>query len=160
MTAPILGSVRIGVDTGGMFTDAVLVRSAAEGTAPIGLGKTLSTSGNLIVGALASVEAAAVDLGLTAREVLSQTESVDYATTVGLNALLTASGAPIGLIPTEGFKATLPVARTAKVEGLSPAEATEHDGIHDKVYEIGLTMTKQGDSLHLDFTDASPQAPR
>ena len=35
----------------------------------------------------------------------------------------------------------------------------EHDGIHDTVYEIGLTMTKQGDSLHLDFTDASPQAP-
>ena len=35
----------------------------------------------------------------------------------------------------------------------------EHDGIDDQVYEIGLTMTKRGDSLHLDFTDASPQAP-
>ena len=35
----------------------------------------------------------------------------------------------------------------------------EHDGIEDQVYEIGLTITKQGDSLHLDFTDASPQAP-
>ena len=35
----------------------------------------------------------------------------------------------------------------------------EHDGIEDRVYEIGLTMTKRGDSLHLDFTDASPQAP-
>ena len=35
----------------------------------------------------------------------------------------------------------------------------EHDGIDDAVYEIGLTMTKRGDSLHLDFTDASPQAP-
>ncbi|MDE0605317.1 MAG: hydantoinase B/oxoprolinase family protein [bacterium] len=35
----------------------------------------------------------------------------------------------------------------------------EHDGIDDRVYEIGLTMTKQGDSLHLDFTDASQQAP-
>lgn len=35
----------------------------------------------------------------------------------------------------------------------------EHDGIDDRVYEIGLTMTKRGDSLHLDFTDASPQAP-
>ncbi len=35
----------------------------------------------------------------------------------------------------------------------------EHDGIDDRVYEIGLTMTKLGDSLHLDFTDASPQAP-
>lgn len=35
----------------------------------------------------------------------------------------------------------------------------EHDGIDDRVYEIGLTMTKQGDSLYLNFTDASPQAP-
>ena len=35
----------------------------------------------------------------------------------------------------------------------------EHDGIDDRVYKIGLTMTKHGDSLHLDFTDASPQAP-
>ncbi|MCY4434708.1 MAG: hydantoinase B/oxoprolinase family protein, partial [bacterium] len=35
----------------------------------------------------------------------------------------------------------------------------EHDGIEERVYEIGLTMTKRGDSLHLDFTDASPQAP-
>ncbi|MCY3632557.1 MAG: hydantoinase B/oxoprolinase family protein [bacterium] len=35
----------------------------------------------------------------------------------------------------------------------------EHDGIDDRVYEIGLTMTKRYDSLHLDFTDASPQAP-
>ena len=35
----------------------------------------------------------------------------------------------------------------------------EHDGIEDRVYEIGLTMTKRGDSLHLDFTDASSQAP-
>jgi len=116
--------VRIGIDTGGTFTDAV-VTGAAKGIAPIGLGKALSTSDDLIAGALASVEAAAADLGLTAREVLSQAESVDYATTVGLNALLTGSGAPIGLITTEGFEATLPVARAAKVAGLSPAEATE-----------------------------------
>ncbi len=85
----------------------------------------MSTPGNLIAGALASMEAAAADLGLTANEVLRQAESVDYATTVGLNALLTGSGAPIGLITTEGFEATLPVARSAKVPGLSPAEATE-----------------------------------
>ncbi|MDE0613652.1 MAG: hydantoinase/oxoprolinase family protein [bacterium] len=116
--------MRIGIDTGGTFTDAV-VMGAAKGIAPIGLGKALSTPDDLIAGALASVEAAAADLGLTAREVLSQAESVDYATTVGLNALLTGSGAPIGLITTEGFEATLPVARAAKVAGLSPAEATE-----------------------------------
>ena len=117
--------MRIGIDTGGTFTDAVVVTGAAEGFVPIGQGKALSTPGDLIAGALASVEAAAADLGLTAREVLSQADSVDYATTVGLNALLTGSGAPIALITTEGFEATLPVARAAKVAGLSPAEATE-----------------------------------
>ncbi|WP_419928205.1 hydantoinase/oxoprolinase family protein [Candidatus Poriferisocius sp.] len=117
--------MRIGIDTGGTFTDAVVVTGAAEGFVPIGQGKALSTPGDLIAGALASVEAAAADLNLTAREVLSQADSVDYATTVGLNALLTGSGAPIALITTEGFEATLPVARAAKVAGLSPAEATE-----------------------------------
>ena len=117
--------MRIGIDTGGTFTDAVVIPAAARGLALLGQGKALSTPGNLIAGALASVEAAAADLGLTLSEVLNQAESADYATTVGLNALLTGSGASIGLITTEGFEATLPVARAAKVAGLSPAEATE-----------------------------------
>ena len=117
--------MRIGIDTGGTFTDAVVVPAAAGGLVPVGQGKALSTPGNLIAGVLASVEAAAADLGLTLSEVLCQAESVDYATTVGLNSLLTGTGAPIGLITTEGFEATLPVARAAKVAGLSPAEATE-----------------------------------
>ena len=117
--------MRIGIDTGGTFTDAVVVPAGVPGFPSVGLGKALSTPGNLIAGSLASVEAAAADLGLTLSEVLSQAESVDYATTVGLNALLTGSGAPIGLITTEGFEATLPVARATKVAGLSPAEATE-----------------------------------
>ena len=117
--------MRIGIDTGGTFTDAVVVPGASGGFPSLGQGKALSTPGDLIAGALASVEAAAADLGLTLGEVLSQAESVDYATTVGLNALLTGGGAPIGLITTEGFEATLPVARAAKVAGLSPAEATE-----------------------------------
>ena len=90
--------MRIGIDTGGTFTDAVVIPAAAGGLLPVGQGKALSTPGNLIAGALASVEAAAVDIGLTLSEVLSRAETVDYATTVGLNALLTAGGAPIGLI--------------------------------------------------------------
>lgn len=117
--------MRIGIDTGGTFTDAVVVSVAARGFSALGQGKALSIPGNLIARALASVGAAAEGLGLTSAEVLSQAESVDYATTVGLNALLTGGGAPIGLITTEGFEATLPVARASKVAGLSPAEATE-----------------------------------
>ena len=117
--------MRVGIDTGGTFTDAVVTPGAARGFPAVGQGKALSTPGNLIAGALASIHAAATDLGLSASEVLSQAESVDYATTVGLNALLTEGGASIGLITTEGFEATLPVARASKVAGLSPAEATE-----------------------------------
>jgi N-methylhydantoinase A len=91
----------------------------------VGIGKAISTPGDLTTGALAAVEAAASDLGLPLDDVLGEANSVGYATTVGLNALLTGTGASIGLITTAGFEATLPVARAAKVAGLSPAEATE-----------------------------------
>ena len=116
--------MRIGIDTGGTFTDAVLVDSSS-GVTRLGMGKALSTPGDLTAGALAAVEAAASDLGQPLAEALKQADSIGYATTVGLNALLTGTGAPIGLITTAGFEATLPVARAAKVAGLSPAEATE-----------------------------------
>ncbi len=116
--------MRIGIDTGGTFTDAVVVTAGSERTS-LGMGKALSTPGDLTSGALAAVEAAAGDLGQTLTEVLERADSIGYATTVGLNALLTGTGAPIGLITTAGFEATLPVARAAKVAGLSPAEATE-----------------------------------
>ena len=116
--------MRIGIDTGGTFTDAVVV-AAGSGRTSLGMGKALSTPGDLTSGALAAVEAAASDLGQPLAEVLERADSIGYATTVGLNALLTGTGAPIGLITTEGFEATLPVARAAKVAGLSPAETTE-----------------------------------
>ena len=116
--------MRIGIDTGGTFTDAV-VFSPDLGRARLTTGKALSTPGDLTAGALAAVEAAAAEMNQPLADVLGRAESIGYATTVGLNALLTGTGAPIGLITTEGFEATLPVARAAKVAGLSPAEATE-----------------------------------
>ena len=117
--------MRIGIDTGGTFTDAVVAAPIPERAARVGVGKALSTPGDLTSGALAAVDAAAGDLGLPLGDVIGKADSVGYATTVGLNALLTGTGAPIGLITTEGFEATLPVARATKVAGLSPAEATE-----------------------------------
>ncbi len=89
------------------------------------MGKALSTPGDLTAGALAAVEAAAAEIDQPLADLLGRAESIGYATTVGLNALLTGTGAPLGLITTEGFEATLPVARAAKVAGLSPAETTE-----------------------------------
>lgn len=90
--------MRIGIDTGGTFTDAVVVDSGSGGPR-LGMGKSLSTPGDLTSGALAAFEAAANDLGQPLAEVLERADSIGYATTVGLNALLTGTGAPIA---TEG----------------------------------------------------------
>jgi N-methylhydantoinase B len=35
----------------------------------------------------------------------------------------------------------------------------EHDGHEDRLYRIAVTLTKKGDSLDLDFTESSEQAP-
>ncbi len=89
--------MRIGIDTGGTFTDAVVVDSGPGG-ARLAMGKALSTPGDLTAGALAAVEAAAAEMDQPLADLLGRAESIGYATTVGLNALLTGTGAPIGLI--------------------------------------------------------------
>ncbi len=54
--------MRVGIDTGGTFTDAVVVASDPDGTARVGLGKALSTPGDLTVGANDGVQSYAVSL--------------------------------------------------------------------------------------------------
>jgi N-methylhydantoinase A len=104
----------IGIDTGGTFTDTVII--TADGG--MGVGKALTTPGRLMDGVIASITVAAKSLGLTLREVLAKTDILSHGTTVGLNALLTGSGAKVGLLTTLGFESTLPIARSNKVHGL------------------------------------------
>jgi N-methylhydantoinase A len=111
----------IGIDTGGTFTDTVIV--AADGA--MGVGKALTTPGRLMDGVLASIAVAAKSLGRTLDEVLSETDILSHGTTVGLNALLTGTGAKVGLLMTEGFESTLPIARSNKVHGLTDDEFSD-----------------------------------
>jgi N-methylhydantoinase A len=111
----------IGVDTGGTFTDTVVIRS--DGT--IGVGKSLSTPGQLEKGVLNSISAAAAALGTTAEKILLETDFVAHGTTAGLNALLTGSGARVGLLTTRGFEATVPMARANTVRGIEESYKTE-----------------------------------
>jgi N-methylhydantoinase A len=92
----------LGVDTGGTFTDSVII--LADGS--LGVGKVLSTTGALERGVLASIEAAAADVHRTVADVLATTDFVAHGTTAGLNALLTGNGARVGLLTTQGFEAT------------------------------------------------------
>lgn len=104
----------IGVDTGGTFTDTV----AVAGDGATGVGKALTTHGELIEGVLESIGRAAAAIGLSRAELLASTEIVSHGTTVGLNALLTGSGAKVGLLVTAGFESALPMARSNKLHGL------------------------------------------
>src|SRR4051812_45314662 len=97
----------IGVDTGGTFTDSVLI--AADGR--VGVGKAMSTPGSLEQGVIASMAAAAADIGMSVEEALRDTQFVAHGTTAGLNALLTGNGARVGLLTTRYFEATVPMAR-------------------------------------------------
>ena len=111
----------IGVDTGGTFTDTVLL--LADGS--ITVGKSSSTPEALEHGVIASIAAAAENVGSTLEEVLSATTYVAHGTTAGLNALLTGRGAQVGLLTTHGFEATVPMARANTVKGIDERFRTE-----------------------------------
>ncbi|WP_030915434.1 hydantoinase/oxoprolinase family protein [Streptosporangium amethystogenes] len=110
----------IGVDTGGTFTDTVV--TLADGR--LGLGKALSTPGRVEQGVLDSIGRAAAGLGLTLPELLRHTVILTHGTTVGLNALLTGTGARVGLLTTAGFESTLPIAKANKTHGLDELDLT------------------------------------
>lgn len=99
-------SLRIGIDTGGTFTDLVL----AEGDhVRIGT-KALTTYDDLANGLLRTLEKA--DPG--DRPV----DQIVHGTTVALNAILTRRGADIGMVTTHGYRDLLDMAR-----GWRPSEA-------------------------------------
>ena len=111
----------VGVDTGGTFTDSVLIR----GDGSVGVGEALSTPGSLEVGVLESIEAAAANVGIGAEEALAAADFVVHGTTAGLNALLTGTGGRVGLLTTRGFEATVPMARANVVRGIDEGYKTE-----------------------------------
>jgi len=108
-------------DTGGTFSDAVIVRS--DGT--FVNGKASTTPDDLERCFFDCVEAAAKTGQMTLRQVLSQTEILGYGTTAGTNAILTRQGAPdLGLIITKGFEDTTVIGRgLGRWAGIHPLES-------------------------------------
>src|ERR1700740_627566 len=100
--------LRIGIDTGGTFTDIVCVDSAA-GTMRVT--KVASTPSNPAIGLVRGVQAIMEDASLDALSGLA------HGPTVATNALLQGEIAGLGLIVTEGFRHILEIARQAVPEG-------------------------------------------
>jgi N-methylhydantoinase A len=89
---------RISVDIGGTFTDCTVV--APDGAVTIG--KSPSTPPEFATGFVNSVAAAAEHMGISLTDLLSQTNRLSHGTTVGINAVVSRTGARVGLISTVG----------------------------------------------------------
>jgi len=91
--------VRIAVDIGGTFTDAIAITESGE----ISTSKALTTPGKLADGVLTAIEGLGINIS-----------SVDYfvhGTTAGLNAFLEKRGARVALITTRGFRDVYEIGR-------------------------------------------------
>jgi N-methylhydantoinase A len=106
-----MGRIRIGIDTGGTFTDVVAVD---EGTGRILTTKVPSTPADPAEGFLAAIErirdliTGAEPSGITA---------ISHGTTVATNQLLQDDLGELGFITTEGFEFVLEIARQSVPDG-------------------------------------------
>jgi N-methylhydantoinase A len=109
---------RVSVDIGGTFTDTFVVWGDRYVE-----GKALTTHHNLALGFNESLGDACAQLGVDTPALLSQVDSVRYATTLGTNALIERKGPRIGVLVTTGFKSTIPLSRARGYgEGLPESE--------------------------------------
>ncbi|MDP2412148.1 MAG: hydantoinase/oxoprolinase family protein [Pseudolabrys sp.] len=102
--------LRIGIDTGGTFTDIVCVDSA---TGAMRVTKVASTPSNPAVGLVRGVNAILEASGATVDDLAG----LAHGTTVATNALLQGEIDGLGLIVTEGFRHILEIARQAVPDG-------------------------------------------
>jgi N-methylhydantoinase A len=97
---------RVSVDIGGTFTDCFVVWGDQHIQS-----KALTTRHNLALGFNEALQNACEEIGVDMPTLLSQVDSVRYATTLGTNALIERKGPRIGVLVTAGFKSTIPCAR-------------------------------------------------
>ena len=101
---------RIGIDTGGTFTDIV---SVDTGSGAMRVTKVASTPANPAVGLVRGVNAILTAAGAGPDDVAG----LAHGTTVATNALLQGRIDSLGLIVTEGFRHILEIARQSVPEG-------------------------------------------
>jgi N-methylhydantoinase A len=110
VTAAPKQRVRIGVDTGGTFTDVVAVDETSG--AVVGT-KTPSTPADPAQGFIAGIQKVLGVLGLAGDAVTS----VSHGTTVATNQLLQGAVPDLGFITTEGYRHLLEIARQSVPDG-------------------------------------------
>lgn len=109
----------IGIDTGGTFTDCVVLTETGETI----INKSSTTPHDFSQGVIDAIRVTAESSGMTLRELLAKTSMLKHGTTVGTNALITRTGSTVGFITTAGFEDTTLIMRAiGRVDGLSEDE--------------------------------------
>ena len=106
-TPPSARFTNIGIDTGGTFTDLVLIDE--HGT--IRTEKAFSTPEAREKGVFDVLGRAATALNTSVDEILARTDIFAHGTTASTNALIQRRGARVGVLFTAGFEDTLAIAR-------------------------------------------------
>jgi N-methylhydantoinase A len=94
---------RISVDTGGTFTDIIVLDESGK----LHIGKALTTPQRIFEGMSEAIGVVAEDLGLATRDLIAKTDILIYGTTRATNAVVTKRTAKTAFLVTKGFKDTL-----------------------------------------------------
>jgi N-methylhydantoinase A len=122
----------VGIDIGGTFTDCAVVTE--EGS--VVTGKVPSTPRNLAEGFFGSARTAANALGLDLSDFLQQTLSLKHGATVGINTLVSRSGAKVGLLATKGHGDAIMIMNGAGRSAGVPIDRLLHVPATDKPYPL------------------------
>jgi N-methylhydantoinase A len=109
---------RIGIDVGGTFTDLVLLR--ADGS--FVLEKTATSSGDPSNGVMRGLEKLAACEDHSLRDLLATVDTIVHGTTTADDALITRSGAVVGLLTTQGHRDEIELRRGFKEDVWDPAQ--------------------------------------
>lgn len=121
--AGVKGRFHVGVDIGGTFTDCTVVSRSGD----MIVGKVPTTRHSLEEGFFGSIADAAARMGLSAQELMNQTERLSHGTTVGINAIVTRTGARVGLLATKGHGDAIRIMDNAgRVTGVSIEEILDY----------------------------------
>ena len=136
----------IGVDTGGTFTDVIIIDQDGRPT----IGKAETTPGELGKGVLDAITNAGQKVGLTLEELLRKSSALVQGTTIGTNILINRNGVKTGMITTKGFEDTTHIMRASgRIDGLSPDEV-RHQAVVAKPVPIVPKTLIRGVSERID----------
>ena len=105
---------RLGIDAGGTFTDFVLANRQAGS---VQIYKALSTPNDPTEAIKNGLQMISEDLGVSANDIVSQSDLCINGTTVGLNALIQHKGSTVGLICTAGHEDSIEIRLGHKEDG-------------------------------------------